>query len=191
VSSELVWIVLRVLGLIALLALTVSVASGLAGPGVRTPARRAALVSVHRAGAVIGLALTLGHVVVAVLDPWVEISWAAVVVPGLSAWEPLWVAAGAVAVDLLLVVAVTSALRGRGPRTWWALHVLTYPAWLLATAHALAVGTDATRTPYLVAGASGLALVGAAAVVRARAHSVGSPAGVRPRPVLEPERSLV
>jgi sulfoxide reductase heme-binding subunit YedZ len=180
-SAETTWVLLRVAGIVALAALTISVASGLAGPAVRAPAWRGVLVSVHRASALLGLSLTLGHVVLAVVDPWVEVSAAAAVVPGASTWEPMWVGVGAVAVDLLVVVAVTSALRSRGPRAWWTAHVLTYPAWLLATGHALAIGTDAWRTPYLGAGAVGALLVAAAAVARARAARRGYPAGVPPQ----------
>ena len=183
-DAETTWLLLRVTGIVALAALTVSVASGLAGPAVRAPAVRGVLVSAHRSAAVTGLSLTVGHVAFAVVDPWVDVSAIAAVVPGASAWEPGWVGVGAVAVDLLVVVAVTSALRGRAPRTWWTLHVLTYPAWLLATAHALAIGTDAWRAPYLLAGGMGVMLVGVAAVLRGGAARRGHPAGVpSPTPV--------
>lgn len=183
-APETTWLLLRVAGLVALAALTLAVASGLAGPAVRAPAWRGVLVAVHQAAALVGLSLTVGHVVLAVADPWVDVTASAAVVPGASTWEPWWVGIGAVAVDLLLVVAVTSALRGRGPRVWWGLHVLTYPAWLLATGHALAIGTDTWRAPYLVAGAAGLALVAAAGAVRVGASRRGLPVGVPPRPVL-------
>ncbi len=181
-DGETVWLLLRVMGIVALAALTLSVASGLAGPAVRTPAWRGVLVSVHRSAAVTGLSLTVAHVLLAVVDPWVDVSVVATVVPGASDWEPGWVGVGAVAVDLLVVVAITSALRGRAPRTWWTLHVLTYPAWLLATAHAIAIGTDAWRTPYLVAGAVGVLLVTVSAVLRAAAAGRRYPAGVPSAP---------
>lgn len=180
--AETTWLLLRVAGLVALAALTLAAASGLAGPVVRAPAWRGVLIAVHRASALVGLSLTLGHVGLAVADPWVDVSAAAAVLPGASAWEPWWVGIGAVAVDLLLVVAVTSALRGRSPRTWWTLHVLTYPAWLLATGHALAIGTDAWSAPYLTAGAVGLVLVATTAALRTMAGHRGNPVGVAPRP---------
>ena len=180
-DTETTWLLLRVAGITALAALTLSVASGLAGPAVRAPAVRGMLVAVHRTSAVLGLSLTAGHVALAVVDPWVDVSAIATVVPGASAWEPAWVGVGAVAVDLLLVVAVTSALRGRAPRTWWTLHVLTYPSWLMAVGHALAIGTDAWRTPYLVAGSAGLLLVAVTAMARVGAARRGHPAGVPSR----------
>ena len=183
-DSEATWLLLRVTGIVALAALTVSVASGLVGPAARAPWLRGVLVSTHRSAAATGLTLTVGHVVLTVADPWVDVSSIATVIPGASAWEPGWVGVGAVAVDLLLVVAVTSALRSRAPYTWWTLHVLTYPAWLMATAHALAIGTDAWRAPYLVAGAFGVLLVVVAAALRAATARRGYPAGVPPHSVL-------
>ena len=185
-GPETTWLLLRVAGLVALAALTLAVASGLAGPAVRAPAWRGVLVAVHQAAALVGLSLTLAHVGLAVADPWVDVGAAAALVPGTSTWEPWWVGIGAVAVDLLLVVAVTSALRGRGPRLWWGLHVLTYPAWVLATGHALAIGTDAWRAPYLAAGAAGLVMVAGAGALRAAASRRGLPAGVPPRPAPVP-----
>lgn len=180
-GSETIWLLLRVAGIVALAALTVSVASGLSGPAVGAPAWRGVLVAVHRSAALVGLSLTVGHVALAVLDPWVDVSVMATVVPGVSSWEPWWTGVGAVAVDLLLVLAVTSALRGRTPRTWWAVHVLAYPAWLLATAHALAIGTDAWREPYLIVSLAGGALVAISAALRVQASRSGRPAGVPAR----------
>ena len=181
-TPEMTWIVLRATGLVALAALTLSVASGLAGPAVTRPDVRGVLVATHRSLATTGLALTVAHVVLAVLDSWVHVPALAAVVPGASAWEPLWIGVGALAVDLLVVVAVTSALRGRGPRTWWTLHALTYPAWLMAAAHAFAVGTDAWGLAFLTSAAVGTVLVAAAAVARAVASAKGLPVGV-PRPM--------
>lgn len=179
-SPETTWVLLRAIGIVALAALTLAVASGLIGPAVRRPLLRGVSVSVHRSAAAVGLALTLAHVLLAVLDSWVEVSLLAVVVPGISRWEPWWIGVGAVAVDLLLVVAVTSALRGRGPRVWWTLHALTYPAWLLAVAHSLAIGTDAATQPYVGVGVAGVVLVLAAAVMRLRAARRGAPVGPAP-----------
>lgn len=181
-GAETTWLLLRVAGLVALAALTLSVASGLVGPAVRAPALRGVLVAVHRSAALVGLSLTVAHVLLAVADPWVDVTPASALVPGASPWEVWWVGGGAVAVDLLIVVAVTSALRGRFARTWWTAHVLTYPAWLLAMGHALAIGTDAWRAPYLAAGTLGATLVVAAGALRVAASQRGHPAGVAPFP---------
>jgi len=177
-TPELTWVLLRATGLVALVALTLSVAAGIAGPAVTPPGVRGVLVASHRALAVTGLGLTAAHVVLAVLDTWVDVPAVAAVLPGASAWKPVWIGVGAVAVDLLLVVAISSAVRGRGPRAWWMLHALTYPAWLLATAHAVAVGTDASAHPFHVASVTGIALVAIATAARSWAVRRGAPVGV-------------
>ena len=51
------------------------------------------------------------HVVTSVVDTFVDISWAAVVVPFTSDYSSFWVGVGAIALDLMLAVFVTSLLR--------------------------------------------------------------------------------
>jgi sulfoxide reductase heme-binding subunit YedZ len=50
-----------------------------------------------------------------------------------------------VGVDLMLAVAVSSALRQRiSPRIWRGIHWLAYGSWPVAMAHSLGTGTDAS-----------------------------------------------
>lgn len=155
----LTWLLLRTSGVVTLALLTVSVVLGVAGPAVRRPSARLLMITVHRTAAVTGLALVAAHVLLAVADSFVEIAPLAVVVPGASVWEPLWIGLGAVALDLLVVVGITTATRLRGPVLWRRAHLLAYPAWLLAWGHALGAGTDAGSRPMLL-----MAIVGALAV---------------------------
>lgn len=165
--SELTWYLLRSTGVIALALLSLSVVLGIAGPAIRLPSRRLVSVSVHTTAALAGVALLVGHVVLAVVDSWVQVSALSVVVPGASAWEPLWIGLGALALDLMAIVAVSSAFRRQSAATWWRLHMLAYPAWALAWLHALGVGTDATSGLMIaLAAASGGAVAGAVAVRR-------------------------
>ena len=54
-----------------------------------------------------------------VLDTFVSISWAAIVVPFTSRYGRLWVGVGAISLDLMLAVFVSSLLRARmRPGTW-------------------------------------------------------------------------
>jgi sulfoxide reductase heme-binding subunit YedZ len=49
-----------------------------------------------------------------------------------------------VGVDLMVAVAVSSALRQRiNPRTWRGIHWLAYGSWPVAMAHTFGMGTDA------------------------------------------------
>ena len=46
-----------------------------------------------------------------VLDTYVDISWAAIVVPFTSSYGRFWVGVGAISLDLMIAVFVTSLLR--------------------------------------------------------------------------------
>jgi sulfoxide reductase heme-binding subunit YedZ len=97
----------------------------------------------HRRVSMISMVFLAAHVVTSVLDTYVHIGWAAVVVPFASSYKRLWVTVGTVGVDLMLAVAVTSLLRHRmNARVWRAVHWLAYVSWPVALAHAFGMGTD-------------------------------------------------
>lgn len=160
------WEVIRITGMIALGLLTVSVALGIVGPAIRRPTMRLTSVSMHLTAAVAGTVLVITHVVFAIVDSWVDVPLAAVVVPGASVWEPLWIGVGTLAFDLMLVMLVTSALRQRAPRLWWRAHVLAYPVWALVWVHTLTIGTDAGTPLMIAAAAASAGMVAAATVIR-------------------------
>lgn len=165
-SIPLTWLLLRTTGVVSLTLLTVCVVVGIASPAVRRPTARLLLIVVHRSAAITGLVLLAGHVVLAVLDSYVEIGPLAVVVPGASVWEPLWIGLGAAAVDLLAVLSFTTATRLPAPALWRRAHLLAYPAWLLAWSHALGAGTDAQSRPMLVLAMGSAFAVACASVAR-------------------------
>jgi methionine sulfoxide reductase heme-binding subunit len=135
------WFVMRSSGLVAVGLLTVSVLLGLIGPRLR-PTARLSSISAHRAASVAGTLLIVAHIVLALLDAWIILDWPAALLPGVAGWERWGVALGALAVDLLIVVLVTTATRMRTPRLWRRAHLLAYPIWALAVGHGLLVGTD-------------------------------------------------
>lgn len=161
------WEMIRVTGMVALALLTVAVAMGIAGPALRRPATRLTTVTMHLTAAVGGTALVVAHIAFAVLDSWVQVPMAAAVLPGASGWETLWVAVGTLAFDLLLVLAVTSALRQQAPGLWRRAHIVAYPAWALMWLHTLTIGTDrGTSLMVVLAGLSAALVAGAAALRR-------------------------
>jgi methionine sulfoxide reductase heme-binding subunit len=85
-------------------------------------------------------------VLTSVLDTYVNVGWAAIVVPFASPYRPVWTGLGTVGVDLILAVAISSALRQRiSAATWRGIHWLAYGSWPVAMAHSLGMGTDASR----------------------------------------------
>lgn len=161
------WEMIRVTGVVALALLTVAVAMGIAGPALRRPTTRLTTVTMHLTAAVGGTALVVAHIAFAVLDSWVQVPAIAAVLPGASGWQTLWVAVGTVAFDLLLVLAVTSALRQQAPGLWRRAHIVAYPAWALMWLHTLTIGTDrGTSLMVVLAGLSAALVAGAAALRR-------------------------
>jgi DMSO/TMAO reductase YedYZ heme-binding membrane subunit len=160
------WILARASGLTAYVLLTSSVLAGIvlkARPFGRA-LKPASVADLHRFLAFLGLGLIALHGVALVLDGTVHIGPAALIVPGLVPYRPLWTALGVVAAELMLLVYVSFALRRRiGGRAWRRLHWLTYAVFVLATAHGLATGTDSGEvwTLALYGVATG-AIVGAA-----------------------------
>ena len=94
------------------------------------------------------------HVLTSVLDTYVNISWAAVFIPFASSYGRLWVGVGALSLDLMLAVFVSSLLRARmRPGTWRAIHWLAYLSWPVALAHTFGMGTDAGESWVIALGA--------------------------------------
>jgi len=144
-SSPVLWYATRATGLVALVLLTATTLLGV------LTANRAATVrwpgfsvqDLHRRLSVITMGFLACHILTSVLDAYVHIGWAAVVVPFASSYKPLWVALGSIGLDLLLAVAVTSHLRHKmRARTWRAVHWLAYLSWPVALSHAFGIGTD-------------------------------------------------
>ncbi|WP_406731439.1 ferric reductase-like transmembrane domain-containing protein [Streptomyces sp. NBC_01794] len=143
------WYASRAGGTLALILLTATVVLGIASGGRSAPRRigRFEIGVLHRNLSLLTLVFLAVHVVTAVLDPFVHLSWAVSVVPFGASYRPLWLGLGTAALDLLLAVLVTSALRLRlGVRRWKAVHWLAYAAWPLALFHSVGTGTD-TRLP--------------------------------------------
>ena len=181
-EGPLLWYVNRSTGLVLLVLLTLAVLLGAfstrGDAGGRVP--RFAVQSLHRNIGLLATVMLTLHVVTAVLDEYVDIRWWQAVVPLSLDYEPLWLALGIVAVDLVVAVVVTSLVRHRmAHRTWWYVHVSTYAAWGLAVLHGILIGTDTgtawARSIYV---ASGLLVVVALAVRTTTQHR--RPAEARP-----------
>ena len=150
-SSAVLWYLTWASGLVALVLLTATMVLGVVTANRVVTARWPgfALQDVHRRISGVALTFLAMHVLTSVLDTYVHIGWAAVVIPFVSSYQPLWVALGTVGLDLLIAVGVTSLLRARiGARAWRAVHWLAYVSWPVAVGHAFGMGTD-MGTPWV------------------------------------------
>ena len=146
--STTIWYTIRATGVVALVLLTGTTVLGMLSAS-RARSRRwpaFAQVDLHKRLTLLALVFLGVHVLTALVDTYVRVGLLSVVVPFTSSFRTFWTGLGTVAVDLLLAVAVSSALRRRiAPRTWRGLHWLAYACWPFALAHALGAGTDAAQ----------------------------------------------
>jgi len=109
------WYASRATGIVALLLLTAVLVLGiLVNRQGRLPGLpRFAVTDLHRNLSLLSVAFIVIHVLTAVADTYVHIPLISAVVPFASGYERLWLALGAVSLDIMLAMIVTSLLRGR------------------------------------------------------------------------------
>jgi sulfoxide reductase heme-binding subunit YedZ len=170
-SSTTLWYATRATGLMAMILLTLTMVLGITTT-MRARARNwpgFAQQELHRRISMITVVFVGLHVLTSVLDTYVSISWAAIVIPFASSYARPWVGLGAISLDLLLAVFVSSLLRARmRPGVWRAVHWLAYLSWPVALAHTFGMGTDAGEGWVVALGATCVAAVAVALVWRIR-----------------------
>jgi sulfoxide reductase heme-binding subunit YedZ len=141
------WVLSRATGLVSLVLLTVVMVIGILVQRQRRVGTlpRFVVVGLHRNAALLGVAFVAVHVATVVYDPYVSIRWVDALVPFAGSYRPLWLGLGAVTLDLMLALVVTSLLRHRIPRrAWRAVHWAAYACWPVALAHGVGTGSDMT-----------------------------------------------
>ena len=139
------WYATRSTGAVALLLLTAAVVLGVLDTRRVSSPRwpRFAIDSMHRTASMLAIAFLAVHILTAVLDSFASISLLDAVVPFAGSYRRFWLGLGAVSLDLLLAVAISSAARRRiGYAGWRAIHWLAYASWPLALVHSLGTGSD-------------------------------------------------
>ena len=161
-NSRALWYMTRGFGLVALLLLTLTMVLGLtqAVRFARPGWPRFVVSALHKNAALLAVAALAVHVVTAVLDSYAPVHVADVFVPFVSAYRPFWLGLGALAVDLLIALVITSLLRERlGHRTWRAVHWTAFACWPVAVLHGLGSGSDTKLGWVLVINAGCVAVV--------------------------------
>jgi sulfoxide reductase heme-binding subunit YedZ len=144
-NSRALWYLTRGFGLVALILLTVTMVVGLtqAVRFARPGWPRFVISALHRNAALLAGALLVVHIVTAVLDSYAPIRIVDIFIPFVSSYRPVWLGLGAIALDLLVALLITSLLRERlGQRAWRAVHWAAYACWPLAVVHGLGTGSD-------------------------------------------------
>lgn len=144
-SGEALWFLSRASGVVSIVLFTIVACLGIVTAGRRRPHGESAtmVMGLHRWVSLGSLVFLAVHIVTAIADGYVPISWLAVILPFASEYQTLLIALGTAAVDLLVVLMVTSYLRHRIPeRTWRVVHWISYAMWLFALAHGFLMGTS-------------------------------------------------
>ena len=149
-STTALWYASRATGVVSLLLLSLVMILGLVvnRQGRLPGLPRFGVTSLHRSVSLLAVVFVAVHVITAIADPFVTIRIAAVVIPFTSRYEPFWLGLGAVSLDLIIALIVTSLARARiGRRTWRGLHWLAYASWPVAFAHSIGSSTDLQSWP--------------------------------------------
>ncbi len=144
-NSKILWYLARATGIISMVLMGIIVLLGIATATKVTPKGFGKFLApeLHRRLSLTTVVFLGVHIVTAILDPFVKIGWAAVVIPFASKYRPLWLGLGTVAFDLLLVVVATSVIRHRFAHgTWKRIHYLSWAIVTLVLFHALGTGSD-------------------------------------------------
>jgi sulfoxide reductase heme-binding subunit YedZ len=144
-SDPTFWLLARASGFLAYGLLTATVLAGLVlhSRPFGKALRPAAVTDLHRFLSLLGLGALAIHGLTLVADRAVEITPAALLIPGLSTYRPFWTGLGVVAAELTALLVVSFSLRKRiGTKTWRRFHYAAYAAFVLATVHGIMAGTD-------------------------------------------------
>jgi sulfoxide reductase heme-binding subunit YedZ len=161
-DPRLLWWIDRSAGLVSLVLLTVVMLLGVLATGGVT-SWRVLVQGLHRELPLVAGVLLAVHVGTAVADSFVPLGPLDVVLPFVAGYRPLWLGLGTLAFDLLIVLIVTSLLRGRlGQRGWRTVHWGAYLLWPLVVVHALGSGSDMHRPTVHLLGAACIGVVVAA-----------------------------
>jgi predicted ferric reductase len=136
-NSRALWYLTRGFGLVALILLTVTMVLGLtqAVRFARPGWPRFVVSALHKNASLVALVLLVIHIVTSLLDTYAPIRIVDVFIPFVSQYRPVWLGLGALSLDLLIAVLVTSLLRERlGHRAWRAVHWAAFACWPLGQA---------------------------------------------------------
>jgi predicted ferric reductase len=142
------WYVVRAAGVVTFGLLTFSTALGLCisarlGGGFF---ERPWVYELHKFSALLALGFLGIHVAILLPDPWTQFRVVDVIVPGTSAYRPLAVAAGVLAMYGALVGTFSFYIKGWiGQRAWRLLHYTTFLTFALAIVHGTLSGADTSQ----------------------------------------------
>ena len=147
------WFASRATGLVSLslLSATIVLGAGTNGRFATSRLPRFTVVALHRNLSLLALVFLAVHICGAVIDPYAGIRWVDALIPFTSSYQTFWLGLGAVAIDLMIAVVVTSMLRLRMPlKLWRAIHWAGYAMFPVAVAHGLGISGPDSRLGWVL-----------------------------------------
>ena len=144
-SVQALWYVTRAAGLMAYWLLWLSTAWGIAvSSKIFDPALQGAFTyDFHQFTSLLAIGFVVLHVLVLLADRYLPFSLAAILVPFIAPYRPLWVGIGVIGFYLTLLVTITFYMRRRiGMKAFRTIHLLSYITFVFAAIHGLMAGTD-------------------------------------------------
>jgi sulfoxide reductase heme-binding subunit YedZ len=144
-SVQTTWYVTRAAGLTAYMLLWLSTAWGLAvSSKILEPVLQGTFTyDFHEFLSLLSIGFVILHVAALLVDQYLPFSVAAILVPFIAPYRPLWVGIGVIGFYLALLVTVTFYLRARiGMRAFRVLHLVSFVSYVFAAVHGLMAGTD-------------------------------------------------
>jgi sulfoxide reductase heme-binding subunit YedZ len=133
----------------ALASVSVGLGLTMAGRLARGPGRARFLRAIHEQAALGALIAIVVHGVALLGDRWMHPGLSGIGIPFVMAYRPVATGIGIIAGYLAALLGLSFYARRRiGARLWRRAHRLTIVVWLMAAAHALTAGTDAS-TPWM------------------------------------------
>jgi sulfoxide reductase heme-binding subunit YedZ len=167
VAPHLLWITSRAAGGAALLMASASVAVGLMMSSKRKGSNKRDLRAIHEALSLTTLAMVALHGVALLGDAFFDPGLTGIAVPFVGHYRPLWTGVGIISGYGLAALGFSYYFRDRiGAARWRRVHRLTAVFWLLAIAHTIGAGSDATQVWFLAV--SGALVIPAALLLALR-----------------------
>lgn len=144
----------------------------------------------HEALGIASVLATLVHLVALSVHDYIEFTWADILIPGRSSWEPQAVAFGILAFYGAVIVAASFYVkRFIGQRVWRAIHFGSLGVFLAALVHGLMSGTDTGETAATVLYTASATAVLVLVVIRVAQEM--SPPARKPRRSSEPSEPAI
>lgn len=158
------WYLMRGTGVVTLILFTLVVALGIATVKRWRLGRLPKFVTLalHRNVSLLAVAFLAVHIATALLDSYAHVGVPQLFLPLGVTHYAFFLGLGALSLDLMIAVVVTSLVRRHlTQRVWKAVHWLAYASWPVALAHSVGLGTDASSAWFTDTAAACVALVGA------------------------------